>query len=175
MFRLIARGAVTVAVVLLVGLAAGLLVPRAMGGTTLAVLSGSMEPTIKAGDLIGVRSVDPESLTVGDIVTLQPESGNPTLVTHRIVGVGSTGTGDLTFVTQGDANTASDHSIVAGQVMGAYLYRIPLLGYVFSAAAPYRVPLLIGVGVVILLAIFLPARSRPKRDTSPRLEYATSD
>ena len=129
MFRLIARGAVTVAVVLLVGLAAGLLVPRAMGGTTLAVLSGSMEPTIKAGDLIGVRSVDPESLTVGDIVTLQPESGNPTLVTHRIVGVGST------------QRASAVRWGVAGNIVWAWILTIPASAFV--AAVAYGVSLLL--------------------------------
>lgn len=166
MIRLIARGALTFGIVLLAGFAVVLLVPRAMGGTTLAVLTGSMEPTIMAGDLIGVRGADHDNIALGEIVTYQPKSGDMALVTHRVVGLGSTGDGRKTLLTQGDANSAIDNTILAEQVMGQYLYRIPYLGYVFTVLAPYRMPLLGVLAVLILGAAFWPNKRRSKKQDS---------
>ena len=62
-------------------------VPRVLGGSALAVLSGSMEPRLSPGDVVVVRGVDDPAATtqVGDVVAFQPTSDDPTLVTHRVV------------------------------------------------------------------------------------------
>ena len=49
------------------------------------VLSGSMEPEFKAGDLLIVKDVPSTSLEVGDIISFTQVNET---VTHRIVGVG---------------------------------------------------------------------------------------
>jgi len=73
------RGAITSSLVTLVMLlAAGLVValivvPRALGGASLTVLSGSMEPGIMPGDVVVTRGVDETrmaALKVGDVITL---------------------------------------------------------------------------------------------------------
>ena len=97
-------------------LAAGALsvsIPQVLGGTTLTVLTGSMQPAINPGDIVAVFPVYPSDLRTGDIVTFQPSSGDPTLITHRIVAANG-----ATFVTRGDANTANDPELIADQIQG---------------------------------------------------------
>lgn len=63
-------------------------VPRVMNGAALTVLTGSMEPTYEPGDI--VVSVPQDSYNIGDPVTFQPRSGDPMLITHRVVAVTDT-------------------------------------------------------------------------------------
>lgn len=106
-----------------------IVVPKATGARPLTVLSGSMSGTYDIGDAVIVRPVDTAELAVGDVITFQARSDDPTLTTHRIVGLayGSEGTG---FVTRGDANSSADPSpIKPEQVMGEVWYSVPLVGY----------------------------------------------
>ena len=75
--------------------------PMPFGYGAAVVLTGSMEPTIMADDLILVAEA--EDYRVGDIVVFQ--SGNM-LVVHRVVELGPD-----TVTTQGDANNAPDDPV----------------------------------------------------------------
>ena len=66
--------------VVLLALAGVLIVPYLMGYTELAVLTGSMQPTLPVGTLIYVKEVEPETLQVGDVVTYRLDGD--TMVTH---------------------------------------------------------------------------------------------
>jgi signal peptidase I len=120
-------------VILAVACAAALavvIVPRLLGAVPLTVLTGSMRPGIEPGDLVVTRPVDPNRLQIGQIVTFQPVSGDPTLVTHRIVDLTRNLQGEtLTIITRGDANGSDDAPLVPGQIMGRVIYRIPRIGY----------------------------------------------
>lgn len=107
--------------------AAFFVIPTALGGTSMTVLTGSMEPTINPGDLIAIRAATGDNVHVGSIVTFQPKSGDSTLVTHRIVGV-TTNSKGKEWVTQGDNNSAKDKPIVSEQIKGVYMYRLPYVG-----------------------------------------------
>lgn len=144
-------------------------IPRVMGGGSLTVLSGSMSPTINAGDVIAIRGVAEGDIRVGDIVTFQPYSDDPTLVTHRVVAMG-VGPDEVTFTTQGDANTAADDPILAEQIVGVYMYRVPYVGYFLHLFSGLTfLPILIGAGLVIvaLLLVFPPRRRPPRTDAVP--------
>ncbi|WP_407317722.1 signal peptidase I [Isoptericola halotolerans] len=129
--RLAGRGlAVAVVVVAGAALLLGVLVPRVAGATPYTVTTPSMEPALRVGTLVVVRPVEPASVTTGDIVTYQLRSGEPTVVTHRVVGVGTTVGGDRTFVTRGDANEVADpRPVRAVQVRGTVWYAVPGLGH----------------------------------------------
>lgn len=170
-WRSAASGAMTIVLIgaLLLALAVAV-VPRVMGGSALTVLSGSMEPTYSAGDM--VIAVPQERYRVGDVVTFQPMSNDPTLITHRIVGtrMGSSGT---EFVTRGDANGADDAPIVADQIMGRVLYHVPSVGHLALAVGNQRGVLitliatgLIGYGAFLVVADTVTTRRRGDRDTT---------
>ncbi|PFG29407.1 signal peptidase I [Paramicrobacterium agarici] len=112
-----------------------LVIPRLVGAVPLAVLTSSMEPTMPPGTLVVSKPVDPASLAVGDVVTFQPVSDDPKLVTHRIVSQGHRANGALSFITRGDNNGADDKPIVAEQVMGKVIYAVPYVGHATSLLA----------------------------------------
>jgi signal peptidase len=115
------------------GAVALVVVPKATGSVPLTVLSGSMSPTYEPGSVVVVRPTPVEELQVGDAITYQIRSDDPTVVTHRIVGVTIDGRGSRGFVTQGDANGAPDaQPVIADQVRGRVWYGVPYVGYLSS-------------------------------------------
>ena len=60
--------------------------PSIMGNQLMLVLSGSMEPKIETGSVVGVRSIeDKTSLNKGDIITFYSPIQKDKIITHRIV------------------------------------------------------------------------------------------
>jgi signal peptidase len=118
--------------VALVALAAAVaIVPRVTGAVPLTVLSGSMQPTFRPGDLVIVRPTASENLEIGDIVTFQPHSGVATLITHRIIDITADEHGSIeNIITQGDANNAPDQPLRPEQIMGRVWYSVPLVGHI---------------------------------------------
>ena len=112
-------------------LVAALTVPRIVGATPLTVLSGSMEPSLPPGALVVVRPVPAEDVGIGSVITYQLRSGEPTVVTHRVVGQTFGPDGSPLFQTQGDANDSPDAAWVRPvQIRGEVWYSIPHLGRV---------------------------------------------
>lgn len=108
-------------------------VPRAVGGAALTVLTGSMTPEIAVGSVVVVRPVDPGTLQVGDVVTYQKDPGKPTYVTHRILEIHQD-TNPVTLTTKGDANRGADlDPIPVTSVRGKVLFSVPYLGTVKNA------------------------------------------
>ena len=93
------------------------------------VLSGSMTPLMLPGDIIVVKSVDLNDLTVGDILTFRDPGGKPnTYVTHRIITLKEDK--ELIFKTKGDANNAEDNfNVTASKAVGQMVFVIPFVGY----------------------------------------------
>lgn len=109
--------------------AAAVVVPRMTGSTPMTVLTGSMTPTYPPGTLVVVRPLPAEEIAVGSVITFQLRSGDPTVVTHRVVGIGYDGRGEKVFTTQGDANEGPDAAPVRPvQVRGEVWYAVPWLG-----------------------------------------------
>jgi signal peptidase I len=108
-------------------------VPRAVDGAALTVLTGSMTPEIAVGSVVVVRPVDPGTLQVGDVVTYQKEPGRPGFVTHRIVEI-HPDTTPVTLTTKGDANRGEDTDPVpVTAVRGKVMFSVPYLGTVKNA------------------------------------------
>lgn len=129
-----------------------IVVPRVTGSTALTVLTSSMEPGLPPGTLIVVKPVDIDEIAVGDVVTYQLRSGESTLVTHRVIGISSTTTGDRRFELQGDNNSTPDGPIVAEQVMGRVWYAVPLIGHVNTAVSGENRSWIVAGGAVLLFA-----------------------
>ncbi|GAA3950887.1 signal peptidase I [Gordonia caeni] len=108
-------------------------VPRLTGSTAYTVLTGSMEPSYPPGTLIVVQPTPGDQLAAGDVITFQPESGNPAVVTHRIVSSFYDNQGQRRFVTKGDANTVKDETmLVEAQIRGKLIYSVPHVGRINS-------------------------------------------
>ncbi|MEG2420232.1 MAG: signal peptidase I [Oscillospiraceae bacterium] len=94
--------------------------PSLFGYSFMTVLTGSMEPNIPTGSLLVVKQVDAQTLEKGDIISFYTTLGgyDSMINTHRIDEV-LTGSGELSFRTRGDANSAADPSpVTASQLIG---------------------------------------------------------
>ncbi len=143
----------TVLLVILILAAAVLFLPKFVGMTPLAVLSGSMEPTYHVGSLIYVKDADPEEVQVGEPITFK--ISDDTMVTHRVVAIDQEA---KTFQTKGDANDNVDGGAVAYEnLVGKPVFTIPYMGYL-AVYANTTTGMIITVTVilVILILTFLP-------------------
>jgi signal peptidase len=103
--------------------------------------------------MVVVRPVDAADVRVGDAITYQVRSGDPTVATHRVVAVGYDGTGQPRWHTQGDANDAADRGWVRPrQLQGRVWYAIPYLGYAGALLAEDQRELLISLVALVLAA-----------------------
>lgn len=144
----------TVLVILVVVFAVFLMGSRLVGLQVFNVISGSMEPTYSVGDLLYVKTVDPDSVKVGDPITFVLNE-DLVVATHRVVAIDSE---NRQFTTKGDANSTEDAAPVHfNNLIGVPVFAIPLLGYVSAyIQSPPGMYVAIGVGVVLLAAVFLP-------------------
>jgi signal peptidase len=107
--------------------------PLITGSTPMTVLTSSMVPTYPPGTLVIVRPIDAADIRLGDAITYQLKSGEPDVVTHRVISISNTSTGETLFVTQGDNNpVADDKPVQAVQIRGKVWYSVPWIGYVNS-------------------------------------------
>ncbi|WP_448221553.1 signal peptidase I [Gordonia iterans] len=112
-------------------LCATIVVPKAAGAQPYTVLTGSMRPDYPPGTLIVVKPRPVDQIQAGDVITYQLRSGEPGVVTHRVVEVTEAENGEPRFITKGDANNVLDEPPVRPvQIRGVLWYSIPYLGYV---------------------------------------------
>lgn len=144
----------TVLVVLIVLCAVFLMGSRIMGYQVYTVISGSMEPEYRVGDLLYVKKVDVNTIKVGDPITFILNE-DLVVATHRVVRVDSE---NQRFYTKGDANEIEDNDPVHfNNVIGVPQFSIPLLGYVSDYIQhPPGMYVTIAVGVVLILLVFAP-------------------
>lgn len=161
------------ATVLIVGF---VLVPRLTGSTPYTVLTGSMIPSMPPGTTVVVKPLPFDEIQVGDVITYQLNSGEPEVVTHRVVGIDVTEDG-LRLETKGDNNAAPDPSLVREeQVRGKVWYWLPVVGYFSSSItndARGGIAKVLGVGLlgyalvsVIVVAVRAPKRRRERAQES---------
>ncbi len=144
----------SLAIVLVIALAAASFVPRAFGYTPYAVLSGSMEPELPVGSMVFVRQVEPTDIAVGDNATFYRSDG--AVVTHQVYEIDPVA---QTIGTQGIANKNADGIIMHdaeytpfSRVIGIVSFCVPYLGFV-NAYCTTMPGLLVVVAVLALLVV----------------------
>ncbi len=175
------RAAVAAGLLLLVGALIAGAAPTLFGYESYVVLSGSMEPALQVGDLSVVGAVRPEDLRVGDIISYRTPSRPNTVVTHRLVGIGTNAAGRLAFETRGDANDSTDQvDVDAEAVLGRVAYAVPKVGYLVDfAKRPLGKGVLLGLPALLLIADALfsrrAGRGRTRAVTDPHTEAPTAE
>lgn len=151
----------TVLVAVFVLCAVFLMGSRILGYKVYTVISGSMEPTYSVGDLLYVKSVDVNTIKVGDPITFVLNE-NLVVATHRVVRIDAA---NQHFYTKGDANQIEDGDPVHfNNVIGVPQFSIPKLGYVSDFIQnPPGMYITIGLGVILIILVFLPGFSGKKK------------
>ncbi|MEW6697547.1 MAG: signal peptidase I [Bacillota bacterium] len=121
-------------------------VPTVAGNKLYIVLSGSMSPVFDAGSVIGVKTIAPENVKTGDIITFKDPADQNRIITHRVLEIKNEN-GQLSFITKGDANDGKDTTPVsAGNILGQATFWVPYVGYVVDFAKSKK-------GIVLLLVV----------------------
>jgi signal peptidase len=112
----------------LASLALSTIAPAAFGWRPTVVVSGSMSPTIRIGDVVvtsPLHAWDAASLHLGSVV-LAADPGHPgAALMHRVVDRNPDGT----LVTKGDANASRDSTpMPPDNLRGVARFRVPLIG-----------------------------------------------
>jgi len=124
------------------------------------ILGVSMEPELKAGDLITVSEVSPSAIEVGDVIVFSVPSltrdayNYPALVAHRVVKIDSTDRG-LYFRTRGDNTSGEDpFTVRARDIKGIVGDRIQYLGFPLLFFQSQQ-GMIFMVVALVLFAVFL--------------------
>lgn len=109
-------------------------IPVIGGYKPLNVLGASMEPAIKIGSVVIVKSIEPHQIKIGDIITYKPSmnlnssNNNQTMVTHRVIKIYNENN-SIAFETKGDANKTSDgNRITRNELIGKVGIAVPYAG-----------------------------------------------
>ncbi|MDO5557364.1 MAG: signal peptidase I [Clostridia bacterium] len=138
-------------------------VPDFLGYKPFIVLSGSMEPTIKVGDVVVVKKYDDYSnLKQGDVVAFKEEKS---VVTHRIVAINDED-GQRHYTTKGDSNNIDDNfSVTPDKIEGKYVLRIGKLGNLaMYIQTPVGGALFISIPFIIFILYDIVKKTRSRNE-----------
>ena len=97
------------------------------------VISGSMEPRYKIGDVLFAKEVEPESIKVGDTISYLGSQGSfrDKVVTHEVTKIEKTD-GKYYFHTKGLTNLVEDPIVSEDQLYGKVIYKSVIISLVYK-------------------------------------------
>lgn len=113
------------------------------------VISGSMEPKYKIGDILISKEVEASTIKVGDTISYLGAQGSfkEKVITHEVIGIEHDANGRYLFRARGLANLVEDPAVHEEQLYGVVIYKSILL------SAIYRI---IGTNAGFLIFIVIP-------------------
>ena len=98
------------------------------------VISGSMEPKYKIGDVLVAVETDPKDVKVGDVISYLGKSGgfNDKVITHQVVKIEKDSNGKYQFHSKGLANMIEDPIVSEDQLYGVVKYRVVTLSLIYK-------------------------------------------
>ncbi|XP_047078774.1 signal peptidase complex catalytic subunit SEC11A-like [Lolium rigidum] len=128
---------------LLVALVSLMLIPKGamlvtgVESPAMVVISGSMEPALKKGDMLFVHNMSNEPIREGEIVIFRVPGGEHPIV-HRVIKVRENrDTGEIQILTKGDNNSVDDRFLYADgqlwlqpqEIIGRVAGHLPYVGW----------------------------------------------
>ncbi|MBQ8132706.1 MAG: signal peptidase I [Bacilli bacterium] len=115
------------------------------------VISGSMEPKYKVGDVLVAKEVAPEKVKVGDTISYLGKVGqfNDKVITHEVVEITKDENGKLLFHTKGLANLVEDPIVGQDQLYGVVVYRSFIMSSIYKIVGTT-----VGMFIFIIIPIF---------------------
>ncbi len=105
------------------------------------VKTGSMQDTLKIGDLILVKKESP--IRENDIITYQEKN---IYITHRVVEIS-----DENIITKGDSNNVEDAPITKTQIVGKYIKTLSVLTFIKNNKFLFIISVICFVAIKILV------------------------
>lgn len=156
-------------------------VPAIGNYSPLIVLSESMDPQIKKGDLIICKRISEEAAKTLEVDTVisffDPEEGSSAVVTHKIVEVLTDESGAVSYRTRGINNIIDDRlAVPAENVIGVYSgIRFAFIGsIVMFAQTPVGLVVFIAVPVLLVVLFAVLENRNKKRTEKPNPELTAS-
>lgn len=136
---------------LLASLAVWTVLPWALlGWSPTVVVSDSMRPAVRTGDVVLLRPADPHTVGRGTVVVYVDQEGARVL--HRVVHRAPDGR----YVLQGDANPTPDSApVVPDRVRGAAVLLVPWIGVPSVWLGRGDTPALVGAALALLVCLRL--------------------
>lgn len=108
-----------------------------MGYRMFTVVTGSMKPKYNIGDVLVIKTTKPSQIKVGDDVSYLGELGSfkDKIVTHQIIGIETSKTGERIFRVKGIANLVEDPLISGDQIYGVVKYKTYVLSMITKIIA----------------------------------------
>ena len=105
--------------------------PSVFGFRTYSIITNSMYPKLKKGDVILIKEQKISNYKVGDIVTFRGMDGDlkGKIVTHEIVGITKENNRRI-FYTKGIKNVSNDPAVYEEQMLGKYIYKFFLFSII---------------------------------------------
>ena len=127
----------------------------ALGGIRIFnIVSESMVPKYNIGDVLVVKSIEPQNIKVGDDIAYigQESTFNQKIVTHQVIKIDYEN-GEYIFHTKGIANILEDPLVHQNQVFGKVVYKIWILSFISKILSNVYV-VFFGIFVPIVVLIF---------------------
>lgn len=127
----------------------------ALGGIRIFnIVSESMVPKYNIGDVLVVKSIEPQNIKVGDDIAYigQESTFNQKIVTHQVIKIDYEN-GEYIFHTKGIANILEDPLVHQNQVFGKVVHKIWILSFISKILSNVYV-VFFGIFVPIVILIF---------------------
>ena len=127
----------------------------ALGGVRVFnIISESMITKYNIGDVLVVKSIEPQNIKVGDDIAYigQESTFNQKIVTHQVIKIDYEN-GEYIFHTKGIANILEDPLVHQNQVFGKVVYKIWILSLISKILSNVYV-VFFGIFVPIVVLIF---------------------
>lgn len=95
------------------------------------IVTESMMPEYKVGDILVSKSIEPSKIEIGDDLVYLGEKGSfqGKTITHRVIEIEQQD-GEYKFHTKGIANTEEDPIVSESQVYGVIIYKAHILSFI---------------------------------------------
>jgi signal peptidase len=133
---IIANFTLSAALVVVLAALAASLAPRLLGYSSVIVYGGSMGGSVPVGSIAVTKQVQPDDVSVGDVIVFYPPttSQHRSTLMHRVVSIREED-GQRLFHTKGDANATADPWEMGIEGHGSrVVYAVPYVGYLVNFA-----------------------------------------
>jgi signal peptidase len=136
-----------------------------------------MEPSLQTGAIAVTRPISPQEVSrirVGTVVAFRSLANPEMLIMHRVIARTANGSGDVQFVTKGDANVVEDSLLLdSSRVVGTLSSSVSHAGYVVTALQRGQLLRLVLLAFVLVSAAVVLSNWATRSESSIKTKETT--